>query len=42
MKAAKQGFKLAQLSVAEMYEKGIGVKKDIAEAAYWRTIGNNP
>lgn len=33
--AAKAGNALAQKRLAEMYEKGIGTKKDLERAKYW-------
>lgn len=35
LKMAKQGDAEAQYKVGQMYEKGIGVTKDISEAQQW-------
>jgi TPR repeat protein len=41
-RAAAQGFGLAELNVAQMYEKGIGVKQDTAEARKrYRKLADN-
>jgi TPR repeat protein len=38
--SAEKGVRRAQYAIAEMYEKGIGVRKDTSRAAYWKIIAN--
>ena len=35
MRAAEQGYSLSEMNLAQMYEKGMGVKQDFAEAKKW-------
>jgi TPR repeat protein len=35
MRAAEQGSSISQMNLAQMYEKGMGVKQDFAEAKKW-------
>ena len=37
--SAEKGVRRAQYAT-EMYEKGIGVRKDTSSAAYWKIIAN--
>lgn len=35
MRAAEQGYSISEMNLAQMYEKGMGVKQDFAEAKKW-------
>ena len=40
--AADQNSSIAQDTIAKMYEKGVGVKQDYAEAYFWRLLATSP